>query len=516
MKNGNKTIREDIYNFESLIRKLISRIKEEISAENADLIIKYDAEMVKQGIAKATRSKNLRSLLTVSKMLAKGWSQVTKGDIDELVYKIMSKFSDGSGKETNYTYDLKKVVKLFFRWYKLGSREFKEVGDPQETAGVRMRRVKDSISREDLLTEADLTRLLYACGQSARDRALIHCQYDGGTRPGEILNLRIKDVKFDDYGAILHVDGKTGPRTVRLIQSAPSLYRWLMHHPFKDNPDAPLWVMLGKGTFGQPISYVAAKRILQRRCNIAGLEKRVYLNLFRHSEATRSAQFLTEAQMKNRHGWSADSKMPGRYVHINNADVDNAMLHRYGVKKEEVSYEEKMPKKCKICGSFSSPDEKICESCLKPLDLQTAIEIDAKMQEKNESLEKRFEEFKESMQKQMDEAKYGPFARGSRLARILMSLGNTPEAQAAAKIVAVMLEVAYSEEKKRALMREFERAEKENDKPNVLEALEVDTNKIAEYHYRLLEQLASSKPQKRKSGIKPPKLDLARIVNYAV
>lgn len=32
---------------------------------------------------------------------------------------------------------------------------------------------------------------------------------------------------------------------------------------------------------------------------------------------------MTEAQLRKRHGWSPESKMPARYVHMINADVDS-------------------------------------------------------------------------------------------------------------------------------------------------------------------------------------------------
>ena len=101
----------------------------------------------------------------------------------------MQRHSDESGKETNYSYDHKKVLKIFVRWVKFGSREFSEVVDSPETIKVRMKRVKDMIIREDLLTEDGISRLLHVCGENARDRALIDCHYEGGIRPGEILTI---------------------------------------------------------------------------------------------------------------------------------------------------------------------------------------------------------------------------------------------------------------------------------------------------------------------------------------
>jgi len=159
------------------------QIQIELSPENVELISKYDMEMVRQSIAIATRQKHLKTLLSLSRLLQKNWSDVKKDDIEQLVYEIMQRYGDESGKETNYSYDHKKILKIFFRWMKLGSREFNRVSDPPETAQVRMKKVKDKIIREDLLTDDDISRLIHVCGENARDRALIDCHYEGGTRP---------------------------------------------------------------------------------------------------------------------------------------------------------------------------------------------------------------------------------------------------------------------------------------------------------------------------------------------
>jgi hypothetical protein len=39
---------------------------------------------------------------------------------------------------------------------------------------------------------------------------MISVASEAGCRPGELLSLRIKHVKFDQIGAIISVDGKTG------------------------------------------------------------------------------------------------------------------------------------------------------------------------------------------------------------------------------------------------------------------------------------------------------------------
>jgi len=346
-----KKISSDIYQVAETIHRIEKIIKNELSPDNAKTIFEYDKEMVRQSISLTTRRIHMQSLLNLSKMLQKDMKDVTKKDIEDLVFQIMETYSDERGQETWSTFDLKKVLKIFFRWYKLGSRSFKDVGDPQETKQVKLKHVRDSLAREDLITDDDLKNILKACGENQRDRAFIDCHSEAGTRPTEILSLQIKHVKFDKYGALLHVDGKTGTRPIRIIRSVPNLSRWLDVHPFKDNIDAPLWITLKKEKFGKPLSYHSAMKMVQKRSKIAGISKKINLKLFRHTEATETAKFMTESQLRKRHGWSSNSRMPDRYVHIVNSDVDEALFEHYGIKKPK-NTDKKAPQFCLICKNF--------------------------------------------------------------------------------------------------------------------------------------------------------------------
>ena len=374
-----------VYDYDNLLTSVSTLLKRDLSQNNVKLIEKYDMTMVNASLSKATRHKNLKMVLSLSRLLQKDWMDVTKDDIESLVWKIMNQYGNDNGQETNTSWDHKKVLKLFFRWLKLGSREKNEVGDPPETKNVKIRKVKDKIVREDLLTEDDRTKLLYACGENARDRALIDCHFEAGTRPGEILNLQIKHVKFDKYGAILHVDGKTGARPIRLVKSTPNLANWLSVHPNKDDSSAPLWPNIGYQNHGEPMTYAAARQMITRRCRMANISKHVNLNLFRHSEATITANFMTEAQMRKRHGWTADSRMPARYVHLVNADVDAAIFEHLGIETKEKE-DKNVPKICQVCEIPNSPESKICSKCGKPLDLETAHKIDEQEKENQKQL----------------------------------------------------------------------------------------------------------------------------------
>jgi integrase len=72
---------------------------------------------------------------------------------------------------------------------------------------------------------------------------------DTSARPHELLNLKIKDVKFKitpnriQYAEIL-VSGKTKPRTLPLFSSIPYVKEWLLDHPTADNSES--WIFVSK------------------------------------------------------------------------------------------------------------------------------------------------------------------------------------------------------------------------------------------------------------------------------
>ena len=451
-----------LYDYDYQLKNVFALIKKDLSENNLNLITKYDITMVNSSLSKATRHKNLKMILSLSRLLQKDWADVNSSDIEGLVYKVMSQYGNDNGQETNTTWDHKKVLKIFFRWLKLGSREKTEVGDPPETKNIKIKKVKDKIVREDLLTEDDLSRLLHVCGENARDRALIDCHFEAGTRPGEILNLQIRHVKFDKYGAILHVDGKTGARPIRLVKSTPSLANWMSVHPFKDDSSAPLWPNISYRNHGKALTYAGARQMINRRCKMANLSKRVNLNLFRHSEATVTANFMTEAQMRKRHGWTSDSKMPGRYVHLVNADVDAAIFEHLGIETKEKE-ENNTLKICQICQVTNSSDSTICSKCGKPLDLITALAKEEKEKENQELIKKQMNE----MKLELEELKYGPSGRKNKYNQSQIDAPDTPEMKLITMGIPLLLELVFPEEKKQDMMREFEKSELENRIPDL-------------------------------------------------
>jgi integrase len=167
---------------------------------------------------------------------------------------------------------------------------------------------------EELLSPNDIGALMNFAS-NAMILALIITLYESGCRVGELLGIRRKHVQMDAMGAVLIVDGKTGMRRVRVIEAAPYLDIWISEGSFKQ--DEPIF----------PISYAAFRKRLQVLAVRAGIDKRIYPHLFRHSRATFLASYLTEAQLCAYHGWTVGSSMPRIYVHLRSKDLDSTLMN---------------------------------------------------------------------------------------------------------------------------------------------------------------------------------------------
>ncbi|MCL5068426.1 MAG: site-specific integrase, partial [Thaumarchaeota archaeon] len=239
-----------------------------------------------------------------------------------------------------------------------------------------------TVTRSDLLTPEEIDLLSSATGD-AQDAALVKVLDDAGGRIGELLTLRIKDVEQRPYGFKLNVwASKTYAHPIPIAKSAPALARWLSLHPFRDSPNAPLWL----NSYNQQMLYGAATRkmelIMKRVEQISGKKfgKRVWFHLFRHTSAT---EFMRKGKgsqgvMCKRYGWTAGSRMSSIYAHLVDDDVEEAIAksdatsEEYAKLSSEKSIVERRPKKCERCGCTNDPFSRFCSRCAFPLDQQAA------------------------------------------------------------------------------------------------------------------------------------------------
>lgn len=358
-------MKEEVYCYNRVIERVLNRIRNSsIDKESKQKIFEFYQECILRGYSKARVIIYLRNLEKIAKDLGKPFSVVKKNDVVRLITKLEQRnYSEWTKK------DYKVALRMFFRWLK-GDRQTEEV------SWIKVRGSHKHKLPEEILTAEEVNKLIESA-EHLRDKAFISTLYESGCRIGELLCLQIKHVQFDEFGAVLLVNGKTGQRRVRVIASEPRLRQWIENHPLKGNPNAPLWITIGTNSRYRVWRYGTVREVIKRIAAKAGIKKRVYPHLFRHSRATHLANHLTEAQMKQYFGWVQGSDMASVYVHLSGRDVDNALLKLNGIKVDEVRKEEQFKALiCPRCKGRNSPDAKFCSHCGMCLDEKAAVQVD--------------------------------------------------------------------------------------------------------------------------------------------
>jgi len=357
-------MRLDAHNYARRIESFFLRIEktQEISASNRAALHRYRDYLISEGISLGRVAKYLTDLRKAAVLLANDYAFANEDDIRRIVSALDQdeRYSPWSKR------DFKVSLRKFYTWI----RKAKEY--PPEVAWLNVyAKIRHARSAEEMLTEEEVRKLIESAS-STQMKAFFAALYESGCRIGELIYLKLNQVKFDDYGAQLFVTGKTGFRRVRVVACVPYLTAWINEHPMKSEPGAFLWINRTR----EPFSYNGLCRNMRLAAKTAGISKRVNPHNFRHSRATYLANHLTDAQMKEHFGWTQDSKMAGVYVHLSGRDVDCALLKVYGInnaadKKESIL----KPKECIRCHVSNQATNRFCSRCGLPLDEEAKTEV---------------------------------------------------------------------------------------------------------------------------------------------
>jgi len=341
--------------------------------DNSLIVKKFLNNCVATGIGDKRVLKYSQLLRWLSDNLGVKFEKATRDEIENLVVKI----NTNSNWSEWTKYDYKVAIKKFYKWFNGGE----ECHPVAKWIPTKISKCKQRLP-EDLLTEEEVKKLV-EFAPSTRDKAYVITLYETGCRNGEMLNIKLKHVSFESQGTILRVHGKTGSRRVMVITSAPYLRDWINNHPYKNDPNAYLWIMDG----GKPLSQAASAALLKRVAKKAKVLKKVNPHNFRHTRATHLANHLTEAQMKQYLGWAQSSDMAAVYVHLSGRDTDNAILEMNGLKKEEKKGSQKLKsQKCMRCQEINKSTSKFCNKCGAILDLNTSIDFEKQKKDEKEIL----------------------------------------------------------------------------------------------------------------------------------
>ena len=145
------------------------------------------------------------------------------------------------------------------------------------------------------------------------------------------------DIRFDQYGGMVKVSGKTGERELWLIDCVPALQAWVNAPPAEDRPGRPAFRDVYPVRFRvSPVNVRTVQnlcKVLKKRSGVTG---RVHPHGFRHARATdRAKEGFTEMECRIMFGWSKTSAMPATYIHLSGADVKKKILQKAGLEEKE-------------------------------------------------------------------------------------------------------------------------------------------------------------------------------------
>jgi integrase len=346
---------ESIHNYKRRLENTYKRVMsyDNISADNKALITKFRNNCIADGLSISKLDRYIFDIGMYARMLKKPLLEATKEDIKAIIAEVEQK---------EWSPHTKHSFKITLRKF------YKSIEGPEEK-GVYPERIRwlhsnvknNQIKRpSDMVSEEEAMEMINCC-RNARDKAFIAVLFESGCRISEVGHMKVGDMSFDQYGAIISVSGKTGTRNIRLVLSAPYLQEYINKFERNNEPTSFIWTkrdfkLLGYSRFGD---------ILSRAAKRAGIKKRIYPHLFRHSRATFLARHLTESQMKQYLGWTQSSKMAGIYVHLSGRDTEEAILALNGIKTKEKNElkEELKPRKCAKCYKINAATVRFCDNC---------------------------------------------------------------------------------------------------------------------------------------------------------
>ena len=252
-----------------------------------------------------------RSLELLDKF--KPLEKCTREDITAFVVSLNGKYKPSS----------LQVRKINIKQY------YKAQGRADLVDHIKIKKVFKDIDTTKLLSVDDINNLIEATA-SLKYRAIWATMWESGARINEVLAIKRKDMFETDHGFEVKIySSKTanrtgnGSRKILLIESAGHIRNYQLE---STSGDPRLF----------PVGYDSTIRALRKAGKAAGIGG-IYPHLIRHSKATALVkENVQESIIRQQLGWTPDSPMIKRYIHLNDDDLIQNQLQRSGIKKEDV------------------------------------------------------------------------------------------------------------------------------------------------------------------------------------
>ncbi|MFH1229730.1 MAG: tyrosine-type recombinase/integrase [Candidatus Aenigmatarchaeota archaeon] len=356
----------DIHKTESTLKSINIRIGI-LSESNKKNLTNFYSECLSRGISNNRTIFYLAKLLVIIKNTGRDLDSLDYEEIKNLVTTIESNKSYKEWTKASY----KIAIKKFYKWLEFGwdSKVY-----PSKVSWIKARARKSKLDDPIVLTKEEVLRIFKAAN-GLREKALASFLYESGCRaPDELLNLRIKDVEFNDSGAKVRLhSGKVGYRTILVVSCVPHLKAWIENEHPSPKPDSYVWTRKGSS---RVIAYNSLQKMINRWRKNAGIDKHITPYTFRRTRYTHLASKIPTPVLYKYMGQVLGSKVIDRYVSLSGEDTDEAILSFYGI-VAGANHDIK-PMFCSRCNKQNPPELEYCSICNSPLTEKAKVEVEEK------------------------------------------------------------------------------------------------------------------------------------------
>ncbi len=259
---------------------------------------------------------------------------------------------------------------------------------------------KKELNKNKLITREDLNKMLEIC--NTKKKAMLMVLYEGALRRKELVNIKMKNVVFQDGFVDLYVEeSKTIDRNIPLKESIPYLKEYFSENKF--SPEDKIF-----GYHEDNITMFLSRLTLKLKKIHPDWSKHLYPHLLRHTRLTELAgTTLNEPLLRRFAGWTANSDMPKIYFHLDDSDLRKLLIQENGQKP----IQKKKPKTfkqivCKVCKAENTQQNVFCYKCGNVINKYRVVVERIREMEDIEQLKQELKaekQMRESLSKQMEE-----------------------------------------------------------------------------------------------------------------
>jgi len=194
------------------------------------------------------------------------------------------------------------AIKFYYEKVLRGEKEYYQIDRPRKE-----RKLPDILSKEEIAGMMDAT-------ENIKHKCLIALIYSCGLRRSEAINLKLGDI--DSQRMLIKIRGAKGKKD-RYVQLAKSILTLLRDYYKKDRPET--WLF--EGTKGKQYSATSIYNTVKDLAQKAGIKKRVYPHILRHSFATHHLEQGTDLRFIQEILGHESSKTTEIYTHVSKSEL---------------------------------------------------------------------------------------------------------------------------------------------------------------------------------------------------